>query len=291
MSERVATTEIRHIDYEARLGHRALHMTIIEPVTAERQGMVIPFLPGLASKRRVYEPTARELARRGYQTVLIGHEGATDEGVRAVQYALQALSQAQFAGHELPIASSDRIVPIGHSLGGRKLVESLRAMHQVHEYRIQSGIFEAAACIGGVNKVRAPLDAVRSFRQELGIVRVPGAIEHHKVAIEALEYVRSLGRKLHHELVVAAWGDILAHIQELQADGVRFSGIHHADDMLVSSERNEVAFRQLGVPSVTIATKPGDLAGHNAQLYRPVETADAVEIAVGLLAPTPHHVV
>ncbi|MEO5691299.1 MAG: hypothetical protein ABIQ64_03885 [Candidatus Saccharimonadales bacterium] len=270
----------RKIDYTTKVGGCALDMTVFAPLENNLPGFIIPIPPGLASKRRVYDQLAQVLASDGHIPVLIGHEGASDDGVRAITYALQSIEHGSFAGQSLPIDVGNEIILNPHSLGARKTVKSMKALRAAGDSRIQHVVLEASACLGGVNKLRAPLDAAHSIAREMHYVRWSGVVAHHEVALDALSYIRGLGLRIATELYDATWGSIERDIAELQSDGVSFAAVDHPDDLLVSSYKNQQAYHRLGIPHTAV---DAPYAGHNAQLYHSRQTADAIYRAHALL--------
>lgn len=269
----------RDFHTEIGMGRRAVDLTIFEQ-QAGAGGLIIPLVPGLAAKRRIGEPLAIELAELGHTPVLIAHEGASEEGVAAVEYVLRSLEQSEFAGQPLPLNVDHDIVPIGHSLGARKTVHALTAMQDT-DSRIQGAVLQAAACLGGVRALTAPVNAVRSINHELFYMK-HHSFEHYAVAVESLEYVRALGRRVFDELRDASSDSIEEQIRDLQEAGVSFAAVDHSQDALVSTHRNLRAYRRLNIRSYAVQAQ---FAGHNAHLYHPSEAKDAVLLAIGEVLP------
>lgn len=142
------------------MARRALDVTVFIPEVDG--GVIIPLVPGLAAKRRLGEPMAKILASHGHVPVLIGHEGACEEGVEAIKYVLGSLEDGTFAGRSLGISEQADIVPVGHSLGARKTVHARMGLGQ--QSRISGIVLEAPVGLGGVRPYGSTLDALRSIQ-------------------------------------------------------------------------------------------------------------------------------
>lgn len=254
------------------MGKYALNITVFEQ--PEPRGVVIPLVPGLAAKRRLAEPLAIELAYNGHTPVLIGHEGASADGIRAIQYVFESLDNFEFAGNNIAVTESQPIIPIGYSLGARKATFAREAM--ADDTRIQGIVLEAAACLGGVRTLQAPFDVGRSISQELIYMKYH-SLEHYQVALESYQYMKALGWRAIEELRDASTSSVEPSIIRLQQRGVQFTAVDHPDDILVSPSRNAKVYARLGIDRYVVEAP---FAGHNAHLYHPKEAAAAVEQAI-----------
>lgn len=176
-------------DFSYDLAKHALQLTLIYPVDPEkRRGIVLPQVPGVAAARRVYEPTGIALAQRGYTSLLMRHDGAGEEGIKQVRYALELASDGEL---DDIISDGDDIIPDGHSLGTRKVVRSLELMMRNNDdIRIKRALFSAAACLGGVHGWNAPFRTARSITAEIRYMGTIHALRQRRVAAEGLEYIK-----------------------------------------------------------------------------------------------------
>lgn len=277
--------QYERIPFSKRIGGRTLDMVILQPIGGNGLGRVYPLPPGFASKHNMYWNLAKELAENGDTPILIGHQGASDDGVRLVQYAFESIEQGSFGGKPVPVSEQDTIYLTPHSLGLRKSVKALQNIRAHHDSRIERVIPEAAACLGGVRRFRAPFDALRSVMQEARYVKLSGVLSHHGVALDALSYQLGLGTGVHRELYDAAFSTVVDEVEELQTEGISFVAVEHPHDVLVHNNKNKIVYDRLGIPIVTVEVAEDERAGHMAQLYHPREAADAIYRASAKFAP------
>lgn len=271
----------RSLEYDARIGSRALDMTLLVPISGKPTGVVRPLIPGLGARQEVYRNLAVTFAERGDIAALISYDGCSKVGIQAVDYALSSIESGVFRGQKLPISEADQIVPVAHSLGPYKLVEALKRM-LARGSSIDKAIIEAAACMGGVDPWKAPIDAARSLNQERRYIGTLRTLQHHEVALDALRAMLSLRTQLPREVYVAMRHSIEDGIGELQDQGVQFAAVDHPDDLLVSMVENQAAYKRLGIKSFPVVAP---LAGHVVPLYHSKETADAIELAHASITP------
>ena len=282
MSERAFGQErvVRESTFTHELGGKGVRMVLTIP-DGPQSGVVLPIISGLASGPELHGPVAQELAGYGHIVARVWQEGASEQGVRASAYVLQALEQGSFNSQALPLPDERQTMPIGHSLGGRKMVKALERLYAAGDTTINSAILQAPACLGGVRPWSAAWDGVSSIRQEIKHINVSGAIEYRHVAVEGLRSLWALQLQISKELNEAILGNIKPDIIALQEQGVEFMAIDHPDDRLVRSAKNQETYRELGIPYIEVEDAP--FAGHNVQLYYPQQAARAIHTAQGLL--------
>ncbi len=283
MSEFVAASrerDQRSDEFSTRVGGRVVTMFLTQP-DGDSSGVIIPIIAGLASGPEIHRPLAEKLADHGHTVARVWQEGASDYGVQASKYVFQALEQGTFHHRSLALPDERTIIPLEHSQGARKGTKALLQLYEASDTAITKVLIEAPACLGGVNKRRAPLDAINSLQQEIRHIHVSGAIEHRRVALEGLKSLLALRYELFRELDEAMHDSIEPDIARLQEMGVEFAAIDHPQDRLVSSEKNRAAYRRLDIPYVEVSGVK--LTGHNAGLYYSQQTALAINDAISLI--------
>lgn len=266
----------RDIPYSTTLGGRVVEMLLTVPKGGAPSGVIIPIVSGLASGPRLHESVADKLTDRGHIVARIWQEGAMEHGVRAARYVFTSLVQGSFNGQTLELPERRSIVPVGHSLGARKEVEALLELYEAGDMEIEGAILQAAACLGGVNRYTAPLDAILSVAEEVHHINVGGAIEHRVVAQQGIQSIRALGGHVVREVHGAMRGTIKPQIRTLQQAGMSFVAVDHPDDRLVNPKQNQKAYRELDIPYVEVEAP---FTGHDVSLYYPEQTAHAIDIA------------
>lgn len=166
------------------------------------KGPDLVFIPGLASSRATWKPTAERLKGR-YRLHLIQIAGFAGEPARANAQGDVLVPTAEAIDAFLVQQKLSPAVAIGHSLGGTTLLY-LAEQHPDHYRKIL--VVDALPFFGGMQDPRATADSIRPVAQKMRDAMI--AAKGQATAEQLLPQMRAMSKDPATQRLVAEWGAV-----------------------------------------------------------------------------------
>lgn len=278
---------VTRLDGRCEIGSRALSLSILSPLDADLKDEVPVLFPGVAAGRDINEELALEMAGDGYQTVFVGHKGGGPEASHEVYALWRGFLEGRFDEHV-----GGRIVPVGHSLGGGRVIRA--AAHLYHEgadVADLGAVLHAPACFDGVDAKSAPA----SLAEELAYIARRHSWTHAaRAGRSAVRYALGTGPVgLVRELRYATVHQEIDRTAALVEAGVHISAVLHDHDRLIDTMLSEQGLRRAGITDIFHVELPVDAPEggkvlHSAQYSEAPAVKTALGLAVEAIRPTHH---